>query len=253
MGNNSVRYFTAILLIGVGTMLVLDNLGIIESNYNAAWHLIYPVFFIIFGIVLLFKYVNKGGEHWIFGSFIMIFGSMLLLGRFAVIEFQFSDIFKLWPLLIIYVGFSLIGLSNKWRKPRVHIMNDNHKQSYQEYGKRFSVGSVEFKEENWRVEPLNLWNAAGDYYLDFSKAYIPEEEIPITINSWAGDIQLLLPENLDVKIEASVKAGEINLLGKKAEGINRVLHFETPGYDEAVRKLNIELDLKAGSIKVDYV
>ncbi|HLS61617.1 MAG TPA: cell wall-active antibiotics response protein LiaF [Virgibacillus sp.] len=253
MSNNVLRYFTAVLLIGLGTMLVLDNLGIIESNFNEAWHFIYPSFFIIFGIVLLFKYVNKSGGNWMFGSFIIIFGSMLWLGRLAVIEFQFADLFKLWPLLIIYVGFSLFGLTNRWRKPRVHIINDKHKHSYQEFGKRFSIGDVEFKEENWRVEPLNLWNAAGDYYLDFSKAYIPEEEIPIRIDSWAGDIQILLPENIDVRIAASVKAGEINLFGRTADGINCDLHFETPGYDEAVRKLDIELDLKAGSIKVYYV
>jgi len=253
MSNHVLRYFTAVLLIGLGTMLVLANLGIIESNFTEAWHFIYPSFFIIFGIVLLFKHVNKGRGNWMFGSFIIIFGTMLWLGRLAVIEFQFADIFKLWPLLIIYVGFSLFGLSNKWRKPRVHIIHDDHKQSYQEFGKRFSVGNVEFKEENWRVKPLNLWNAAGDYYLDFSKAYIPEEEIPITINSWAGDIQLLVPENIDVKIAATVKAGEINLFGRTAEGINRDLHFETPTYDDAARKLDIVLDLKAGSIKVYHV
>lgn len=253
MKNSLVRYFIAIVLIGLGTMLVLDNVGVIESDIKELWHYVYPAFFIVLGFTILVGYFKTGGESWIFGSFLIIFGALLLLGRFTVIPFSFSDIFKLWPLLIIYGGFSLIGKSKKGRKSRVHIYEND-----QEHGKsmnwgRFAVGNIEYKQPNWQVKPMDLRNAAGDYYLDFTKAFIPEEEIPININSWAGDIQILLPEGLEFQIDATVKAGEIDVLGQTVDGINRNIFFESPGYKDATRKLKIMLDLKAGSIRVNQV
>ena len=254
MKNNPVRYFIAISLIGLGIMLVLDNIGVIESDIKELWHYVYPIFFIMIGVSLSVRYFKKGGEGWIFGSFLIIFGSLLLLGRLEIIQYRFTDLFKLWPLLIIYIGFSIIGKSSKRHKTRVHIFknSDNGKYTGKD-GKRFSVGNFEYKDPNWKVKPMNLWSAAGDYYFDFSKAFIPDEEIPITINSWAGDVQILLPENLEFRIEASVKAGDINVLGQTADGINRNLVFETTGYESAVQKLDIDVDLKAGSIRVDTV
>ena len=258
MKNNFVRYFIAIALIGLGSMLVLDNIGVIESDLKEAWHYIYPAFFIVLGLSTFFRYFKRGGEGWIFGSFLIIFGTLLILGRLEIIQYTFfPDLFKLWPLFIVYIGFSFIGRSNNKRKSRVHIYNNDYQKqsgekSYANWG-RFSIGDHEYKTPNWKVEPMNLMNAAGDYYLDFTKAFIPEEEIPITIDSWAGDVQLLLPENLEFRVDASVKTGDINVLGQTAEGINRHIFFESPNYETATRKLDILLDLKAGSIRVDQV
>lgn len=94
---------------------------------------------------------------------------------------------------------------------------------------------------------------AGDFYYDFSKAYIPEKEIPITISSLAGDVHILVPENLEFQVYASVKAGDIDIVGQSVDGINRSLSYVTPNYDSATRKINLTLKLKAGSIRVDYV
>lgn len=253
MKNNVLRNFIAIMLIGFGTMLVLDNIGIIESDITELWHFVYPTFFIVYGLTLLRNYFKRGGERWIFGSFLIIFGTLLIVGRLGIITYQFSDIIKLWPLLIIYVGFSIFGKSNKRNKSGVHIFNEGHDFGQNTDGNRFSVGNYEYKEPNWKVKPMKLWSAAGDYYFDFSKAFIPDEKIQIRVDSWAGDVQMIMPEHLEFKVEASVKAGEIDVIGQKAEGVNRNLSYETPGYEAAVQKLDILIVLKAGSIRVDRV
>lgn len=253
MKNSVVRYFIAIVLIGLGTMLILDNIGLINSDIKELWHYVYPIFFIVFGFTLMRNYFKRGGESWIFGSFLIVLGSLLLLGRFDLILFRFSDIFKLWPLLIIYIGFSIFGKSNKRKKSHVHIFNHDEEHYKKINGKRFAVGNVEYKESNWKVKPMDLWSAAGDYYFDFSKAFIPDEEIPISINSWAGDVQMVLPENLEFKVEASIKAGEIDIVGHRADGVNRDLAYQSDGYDSATQKLDLHIILKAGSIRIDKV
>lgn len=252
MRNNFMRNFIAIAFIGLGTLLVLDNIGIVDSDMTEMWHYIYPVFFVVLGMGIFYKYLNKGGGGWIFGSFFIIFGILLLLGKLEIIDFSFSDLFKLWPLLIIYIGLSIIGKARYRKKSWSHISNGTQ-YDRDKYKGCFSVGTFEYKHPNWKVKPMELRNVAGDYYFDFTKAFIPETEIPLKIDSWAGDVQMLLPENLEFRIDASVKAGEINILGQVVDGINRNLVYESPGFHDAVRKLDIILDLKAGSIRIDKV
>lgn len=253
------RLFISFILIITGVLLLLTNLGILSRlgithmTFGELWQYVYSVLFIIIGLKFIYDFIKSRRGQWKVGSFLLIFGSLLLLGSFEIINFQFKDIFKLWPLLIIYIGFSLIGWPKRKSRSSVHVFTDD---SYKDKGwnvGRFSVGDHEFKHPNWKVEPMELWNMAGDYYIDFSKAFIPEEEIPITIDCWAGDIQILMPEHVEFKVIASVKAGEINVLGQKAEGINRELVFTSPDFDTATRKLDLALHLKAGTIRIDRV
>lgn len=247
MGNHMMRYFMAIILIGFGGMLVLDNLGIIESDIKELWHFVYPTFFLVYGFVSLIRYFKEKKNGWMFASFLIIFGSLLLLGRLDVLTFRFMDILKLWPLLIIYAGFGIFRTSRKYGRTESSFYIGKNKVF------DYSIGDHEYKEDNWRVKPMTLHNVAGDYFFNFAKAFIPDEEIPIAIKSLAGDIQMIIPENLEIRVNATVKAGEINILDETAEGINRNIVFETPGYEEATRKIDLTLDLKAGAIRINRV
>lgn len=253
MRQRLMSIFIAIALIGFGTILVLGNLGIGEISTNDLWSYFFPVFFIVIGLTLVIGYFMKRSAGWMFGSFILILGILLLLGQLPTVDFEFtfSHVFKLWPLLIIYAGFAIIGLGNRRRRKRAQIYK-NGKKFYKNWH-NFTIGNEEFRKPNWEVKPINISNAVGDHYFDFTKAFIPDEEIPITINSWAGDIRMVLPENIDFKIEAYVKAGDLNVLGQTADGINRQIHYKTTNYDAATKKLDIYIDLKAGNIRVDQI
>lgn len=253
------RFVVSLIFITVGVLLLLTNLGLLSRlgiskiTFGELWHIVYPIIFILIGIRLIYDFIKNRSGSWMVGSFLLIFGSLLLLGLLGMIEFRFKDIFNLWPLLIIYIGFSLIRWPKRKRKISVHFdKSDTDSESTWTFG-RFTVGDHEFKDPNWKVEPMDLWNMAGNYYIDFSKAFIPDEKIPISIDSWAGDIQILLPEHVEFKVVATVKAGEINILGQKAEGLNRKISFTSNDFESATRKLDLSLHLKAGTIRIDWV
>lgn len=242
-----IRYFLAIFLIVIGIMLVLTNLNLVNYDFGTAWAYIYPIFFVAIGLKWLFDYLRKKGGTWVFGSFFLIFGILLLLDRFDIISFVFRDVLKLWPLLIIYIGFMIFGITSN----RVIVLRNNKgKKKYYSPNKSF-VGSHEYNTPNWKVEPINLSNMAGDFYFDFTKAYIPEEEIPVMISSIAGDVNIIMPENVDFRVSASVKAGEIDVAGQHVDGIHRSLEFETVNYENAIQKIDFIIKLKAGSIRID--
>lgn len=229
-------------------MLVLANFGFVDFGFGTIWHHLYPVLILAIGIKWLFDYLRKWGTHWFLGLFFIVFGGLLILDRFEVLTFYFKDIFKLWPLLIIYFGFLLIGFG---RDGNFIFTFEDDKQKAKK--QNFTVGSQDYSQPNWKVEPMNINTLAGDFYLDFTKAFIPEKETPISIRSLAGDVHILMPENVEFRIEAHVKAGEIDVLGNDWAGVNRSYTYETEKYEAAVRKINLFIKLKAGSIRVDHV
>lgn len=251
-------YIIAFFLIGFGILLILENIGIMSFSFKTGWHYLYPILIIILGMKWISdRYRYRGGSLF-FGSLFVLFGFLLLLDRFQVITFQFKDIFKLWPLLIIYIGFSLLRDSRP-----VFVMNWSKGKSVDDYGfddiniddkgSKFSVGNYEYNEPNWKVEPMSLRSLAGDFYFDFSKAFIPDKKIPIFIDSLAGDVHILVPEHVEFRVRAHVVAGEIDIVGQSSDGINRSIAFETPGYQLSEQKLDFNLRLKAGSIRINYV
>lgn len=256
--NNVFRLFLAVFLIGTGTMLVLSNLGIADFGVGSLWHNLYPVFILVIGLKWLFDFFRKRGRHWFLGIFFIVFGSLLLLDRFEYIIFYFKDVFKLWPLLIIYVGFVIFG--GRFGNPTIIIERDydgsnSKSKSNKQYNKsqNFVVGDHDYSQPNWRVEPMNIRTMAGDFYMDFSKGYIPEGETPIYIRSLAGDVHMLVPETVEFRIEAKVKAGDIEVIGHEVGGINRTYSYQSANYETADRKLDFNIDLKAGSIRLDSV
>ncbi|MDQ0153761.1 cell wall-active antibiotics response protein LiaF [Robertmurraya andreesenii] len=251
----------ALFLLAIGVVLLLVNIGVISLEIMDFIVYSYPFFFLAIGISMLFGNLLKKRNDLFFSSFVVLFFSLLVLDRFHVIDFGFWDIWKLWPVLIILFAFSILF---KKRSLRIHFTNDLASDMYKKgldgelLGGRkkvrgLTIGDISFKENNWALEPMELYNTIGDYFIDFNKAYIPEKETSVTLKGWIGDVKMIIPEGVPVSIQANIKVGDIRIFDHKSEAINRYLEYETPGYDEATRKLKIMIELKIGSIRIDKV
>lgn len=100
-------YFIAICFIWIGIMLIVNSLNIDGFELNFGWTYIYPLFFVVAGAVLLGSAVIRKGGRWMIGTFLLIFGGLLLADRFGLVDFTFWNVFKLWPLILIFIGISL--------------------------------------------------------------------------------------------------------------------------------------------------
>lgn len=259
--------FFAVLLVLLGIVLLSINLGVISLEIKEFFVAFYPLFIVLFGLKLLIDKLTKGSEVLFLSLFLLALGGLLCLDRLNIIVFQFSMIWKLWPLLIVYIGIQMF-----LKKRPLHVEIDWTYNADDEYEKAFSneedvirrernkeskkvftVGEMKMNQQNWSVEPLKLRNVVGDYYFDFTKAYIPDKETPIHIKGMVADIKMLIPEDLPVKIDAVVKAGQINLFGEETRGKNCRMVYESSNYEVATRKVNIVLDVKVGDVRIDKV
>ncbi|WP_102261759.1 cell wall-active antibiotics response protein LiaF [Mesobacillus jeotgali] len=244
----------AVILSALGVILLLVNLGVISLEIKELFVVTYPFLLFLYGLVALLK------RQFGWGSFIVLFSSLLIMERFGVIDFHFLDVWKLWPLVLIYFG---AGILFKGRKLKVIYRTDfpsakeaENIPSAETSLKKIrgvSIGNVTFKKQNWAVEPMDLYNMIGEYFIDFSKGFIPDRETPIVVRGWIGEVKMLIPEDVPVKINAVIGVGEVKLFDYAQEQIKHVVAYKSDDYDQAIRKLNITIELKIGSVRIDRV
>ncbi|MFD1414169.1 cell wall-active antibiotics response protein LiaF [Oceanobacillus jeddahense] len=248
-----ISYFIAICLIWIGIMLIVNSLNIDGFELNFGWTYIYPLFFIVTGVVLLGTAIIKRHGRWMIGTFLLVFGGLLLADRFGLVDFTFWNVFKLWPMILIFIGVSLFrGFHIYWDVNSDSKKKKNKKKIHRNKETSFTFGDME-KKGIWNLEPMNISTMVGSFYLDLTDAYIPDEETEINIWSLAGDVTILIPEEVEFQANAVAKAGDINILNEESTGINAEIFFETIQFESATKRLYIDIRLKAGSIRIDRV
>ncbi|SEO70064.1 lia operon protein LiaF [Amphibacillus marinus] len=278
MGQRFFSNIFALAIILLGLMLVLVNIGAVTWSFGDWWHYIYPSFFILIGLKWLYGSI-KGVNGFATPLFLVVFGGLLLLNQFDLIAFGFWDLYKLWPLILMFIGLNILGLNKRKSKFKFVYDSDDADsfttgpsgdEAFQDFensefnqdedptqahhrSQKVLIGDFTYDKPNWKVEPIHLWNAIGEHTMDFTKAFIPEKETPITIHGLAGDITIILPDHVDFRVIAAVKAGDLVVVDQHTSGLNRAQTYQTTGYDTAIRKLTFDLKLKAGSIRVNRI
>lgn len=284
----------AFLLVGAGVFLLLINLGILPLDMLEVWEYFYPLVFMALGGKWIIDGFSSRGRRrrrghdrshgWFWGLAFLTVGTLLLLNKLEIIVFNLRMTWQLWPLLLIYLGISIIsGHSRKitWS------MEDEYTDDYQTRGKTEScrrekttdsggpshgssrsewqdsqnncrgganfIRSIKYDKPNWTVDPMDIWQGVGDYHFDFSRAYIPEKETLIKLSGWVGDIDIFLPGDVAFKVDAQANVGDMHVLGQKQDGLNPYVHYKSLDYDEAARKLAFEFDFKVLDLHIERV
>ncbi len=89
-----------VILIGLGTIFILDNLGYVDSF--RIWEY-WPVVLIGFGLSSLIAPKDAGDPAG--GAVMAAVGTFFLLRKFDVIDWRFRDV---WPMFLVLAGVALI-------------------------------------------------------------------------------------------------------------------------------------------------
>lgn len=114
------------------------------------------------------------------------------------------------------------------------------------------IGEVHYT-ERFELKDLSIQQAIGDVKIDLTKAIVQEGETVIIINGWVGDIDIYVPYDLPVIVDASVFFGELEIFDKHETGMNRHITIKSTQYDEAAKKVKIILSLFVGDIDVRHL
>ncbi|TGA99184.1 hypothetical protein E4665_05210 [Sporolactobacillus shoreae] len=265
------KIITALAIVLLGVYWLLDSLNIISPGIMSAFVALLPYLAILFGLLLIMSPLSKGKKPGFFwGLFFLIYGGLLLADQFHVLTFHWGDFWKLWPYIIIYFGLEMLfgkrmfmtlsghfGHGRGGKKNNKHAAfiwnNDEEKKDSDQNESYTFVNESTYKHENWMVKPMNEHVRIADYNFDFTKAFIPEETIPIKLSGWVGNIKITVPDDLAYRVDLKAKVGDAKIGMEKHSGVLRNVSSQTENYDEAVRKLDFTFDFQVIDLTIDQV
>ncbi|AIE59075.1 cell wall-active antibiotics response protein LiaF [Bacillus methanolicus] len=237
-------YISWILLIGL-VMLFLEisffNKGIIFSLLVASG-------MIYFGR----KMMPKTFGTLLFWAGLIFFAASIL----GMITFRFF-------LLAILIHF-IIQFSQSKRHPEKIIpvikVNEKPSQGDKTIIKRKPVleniffGQQRTPERVYEWNDINIQAGIGDTIIDLSYTVLPKGETVIVIRNMIGNVQVLVPYDLEVSVNHSSLAGSATIFDHKEEKIfNQNLHIQTPEYDNQEQKVKIFTSFIVGELEVKRV
>jgi predicted membrane protein len=201
--------FGALVLIAVGTILFLDNLGLVPfANIRAYW----PLAIAVFGVTLLMRARTACALVWA-GTMVAI-GVLLTLGNLGILPVTIGS---LWPIFLIAAGVSMLFKRTPWNGPRTWSRR---------WPERFHAGArvrgsfrnldenAVFSSVNRRIDSPNFERADlncffGELKLDLRGAGIsaPVREAVVETNVAFGAIKLRVPETWKVVVSGSAVFG----------------------------------------------
>ena len=205
--NNIKNILWGIILVIIGVIIGLNTMGItdIDIFFDGWWTLviIVPCFIGLF--------TNKDKKGNIIG---LLVGVILLLGMQNIIDFNL--IWKLLlPSIIVIIGLSLIFKNTFNSKINNEIKKLNNKNTKDnEYCATFSGQRIDFPNEEFKGATLN--SVFGSITCDLREAKI-KEDVVINASSVFGGIDIIVPDDVNIKIKSNSIFGGVNNKKKNNE------------------------------------
>ena len=98
-----------VILIGLGALFVLQNMGMVYAGEIGSW---WPIVLVGFGVSSLIAPKDAGDAA--AGAAMTGLGGFFLLRKFDVIDWSLRDA---WPVFLIFAGVALIGRALADRRP----------------------------------------------------------------------------------------------------------------------------------------
>ncbi|NLN07108.1 MAG: cell wall-active antibiotics response protein [Firmicutes bacterium] len=223
----------ALILIVVGIVLLLNNLGYTEINLLAYW----PLLIIIYGLHSLFLGSRNAGAV-VFSVFLIVLGAVLQARSLGILTINIGKMMEIFfPLFLIAIGISLFaGKSHTGR------------------GTTAFLGGVERgKNEAWQLESEAYFAFLGGIDLDLTSAVLPEGETVLDLTAVMGGIDVRVPADLPVSADGFAILGGVELFGKGGGGIIGSTRNEQNITEGQNRLLKIQARAILGGIDVKRI
>jgi predicted membrane protein len=180
-----------------------------------------------------------------FGILLVLIGLLALLDSLELIRF-WPTLGKFWPLILVALGIWLLLRRSYFSSKDVLYIKEGKK-----YSKAFGDLKIDAKD----VDPhgLDAEMGFGDIEVNLTGASISDRENMIHLSLGFGDIKVWVPSEVKVSASGSCGAGEIDILGKHADGLGQRVEHQDEGYESALRKLKIITKLGFGDIRISRV
>jgi predicted membrane protein len=205
----SGRLIIGLVLVALGVLWTLDNLGFMDASRVVQW---WPVLPLAVGIM---KLTGIGMERQpAFGAFLTIVGGLLLLGVLNLVHVGFAII---WPLMFIFMGVNVVLRAMRGSEGRA---GGDGPADASDYVRSFSVmGALARHNQSQNFRGGELTAVMGGVQLDLTGATPADGHAVLDVFAVWGGIEIRVPEDWRVEIEATPIMGGIESTALVPSGV----------------------------------
>jgi lia operon protein LiaF len=185
------------------------------------------------------------------GTVLIVLGLLFLFdgpSLFDIIRW----IFHFWPVALIALGIYLM-MGDRHRETRGASktgMASEQSHAAGRISRDSFLGDLRVKLPAQGFQGGEIKTVVGSVVIDASQLSLEDGEHRLYLHSGVGDVHVDLMPGLPVKVEAQVNLGDIKIFDQKADGVNQVMNYQTPRYEEAPARLLVICKVGLGDIKV---
>ncbi|MFC5403003.1 cell wall-active antibiotics response protein LiaF [Cohnella soli] len=120
-------------------------------------------------------------------------------------------------------------------------------------GKHKLFLNMRLDEPSWVLQSLSFWHAVGEIRMDMSQAVPEEKETTIVLQGLVGDLELIVPDDYGIEVDASALIGQVSFRQTKEGGLFHRLSWKSPNFEQCETRLKLQLFYLVGDIKIKTV
>ncbi len=207
-GSPGSRLFMAVVLIVAGTLLFLDNIGVLPiHNIWDFW----PVILIAVGIS---KLTCRTASQRLWGTFLTLFGVLFLLLSLHVFVIRSWD--RSWPLSLLLIAFGFVALirtieSGRAARPRLGLPGPPAGPPSNFLDEHATFGNIKRRLDTTSFAGGHIHCVLGTVEIDLRYVQLPpaEKEVTVHIDCIFGTTKIRVPDTWVISNQAAVILGGI--------------------------------------------
>lgn len=237
------RALIGLLFVLVGVLFLLSNAGILAGF--SVWDVMWGAFWLWLGAVVVGpRGRGVGAGRLALGVLFMFIGGVTLADGIGLINFSFGYLLsRFWPVVLIGLGVLILYRSNRSRADGAPVESDRIEHDA-------IFGDFKLTQPGWQLRDVRVNSVIGDMKIDLSKATIPPGETTLDLRAVIGDIDVWVPPELPVAVEARCTFVTVDHFGRKQDVMLRSYHEAPPAYESAPQRVRVRVDLVFGDLNL---
>jgi len=104
--------------------------------------------------------------------------------------------------------------------------------------------------EPWTVRSAQLSVAIAEIQIDMTNAIFEEPTVDLQLQGVIGDIDIVVPDDVGLSVDAQVAIGEIHVAGERGAGIMNRLVWRSPNFDVAEHRVRLHISYAVADVDV---
>jgi hypothetical protein len=195
------RVLFGLLVIGVGVVILLDNLRLFDISLMRTF---WPMALVLWGVARLAWPMHRGSG--LMGAVLIVVGLMLTAQNLGYVQFHWRD---WWPVFIILFGVSIV-LRGLWPRPVPGApIADLTLEHGDQVDIQASFSAVSQRNDSTAFKGGRITSTFGGVDLDLTQARMAGPEARLDISARFSGVELRVPRDWQITVEVASTFGGV--------------------------------------------